>query len=323
MTVQCDICPRHCSLNPGQYGNCRVRKNVDGKVTLVTYGYPCAMHVDPEKKKPLFHFLPGSETFSIATAGCNLHCKNCQNWEISQSSAEQVSATHAPPEKIAELALKYKCKSVAYTYTDPVVFYEYAYDCSVKVHEAGLKNILVTAGYINKGPLKKIAKYTDGAHFDLKAFSDKFYREVCGATLQPVLDALVTAKSCGVWVEVINLIIPTLNDKDEDIAKLCKWVKENLGGETPLHISRFFPNYLMKNLPPTSPKTLENAKKIANDAGLDFVYIGNIATENGENTYCPGCKKLLIKRSRYEILENNISAGKCPACKREIPGIWT
>lgn len=323
MTVQCDICPRYCSLNQGQYGNCRVRRNVDEKVVLTAYAYPCAMHIDPVEKKPLFHFHPGTESFSIATAGCNLHCKNCQNWEISQASPEQVSATYAPPDKIVELALKNRCKSVAYTYTDPVVFFEYAYDCSVKARENGLKNILVTAGYINKEPLKKIAKYTDAAHVDLKAFSDKFYREVCGATLQPVLDSLITLKACGVWVEIINLIIPTLNDKDEDIDNLCKWIKENMGRETPLHLSRFFPNYLMKNLPPTSLKTLENAKKIANDAGLDFVYIGNVATENGENTYCPGCKKLLIKRRRYEVQENNISAGKCPACKKEIPGIWT
>jgi pyruvate formate lyase activating enzyme len=275
------------------------------------------------EKKPLFHFYPGSETFSIATAGCNLHCKNCQNWEISQASPEQVTATHVPPEKVIELALKNKCRSIAYTYTDPVVFYEYAYDCSVKAHENGLKNILVTAGYINKGPLKELAKYADAAHFDLKAFSDKFYQEVCGATLRPVLDALVTAKSCGVWVEIINLIIPTLNDKDEDIEKLCKWIKENMGRDTPLHLSRFFPNYLMKNLPPTSLKTLENAKKIATDVGLDFVYIGNIGTENAENTYCPGCRNLLIKRRRYEIIKNNINAGKCPECKREISGIWT
>ena len=323
MTAQCDICPRYCSLKPEQYGNCRIRKNIDGKIVLTTYAYPCAIHVDPVEKKPLFHFHPGSSTFSIATAGCNLHCKNCQNWEISQASPEQVPATHLPPDKLVEQAVRNKCKSVAYTYTDPVVFYEYAYDCSVKARENGLKNILVTAGYINKEPLRELSRFTDAAHFDLKAFSDKFYRDVCGASLQPVLDALVTAKSCGVWVEIINLIIPTLNDKDEDIGNLCKWIRENMGRETPLHLSRFFPNYLMRNLPPTPLKTLENAKKIAHDAGLDFVYIGNIATEDAENTFCPACKKVLVKRRRYEILENNIDAGKCPDCKKEIAGIWT
>ena len=322
MKVQCELCPKRCIIAPGQSGDCRIRVNVDGELVAVTYGYPCSLHIDPIEKKPLFHFLPGSKVFSIATVGCNLHCKNCQNWEISQQSPIDVPAYKTPPKKIAEISEKNNCKSVAYTYTDPAVFYEYTLDTSKEVKKKGMKNIIVTAGYFNEKPLKELCKYIDAANVDLKAYSDKFYRDVCTATLKPVLDSLVTIKSSGVHLEVTNLLLPTMNDSDKDIRSLCKWVKENLGKEVPLHFSRFFPQYLMKNLPPTSLETLKNARSIAKDIGMQYVYIGNVVGEDWENTFCPNCKKLLILRYGYIIKKNVIKNGKCPYCGYGIYGVW-
>ena len=323
LLVQCQLCPKGCVIGPGQSGECRIRVNIDGRLAAVTYGHPCSLNVDPMEKKPMFHFLPGTAILSLATVGCNLHCKNCQNWEISQENPENKPADELPPEKLPGLAKRYECRSVAYTYTDPVVYYEYALDSCIKVREAGLKNVLVTAAYINQEPWKKLLGFVDGAKIDMKSMSEDFYRDVCGATLRPVLDATVTAKSMGVWIEPTNLVIPTLNDSDEDFRKMAKWIVENLGRETPLHLSRFFPNYQMKNLPPTPSETLERARDIATAEGLYHVYIGNISLPGAENTYCPSCKKLVIERKGYEVLQNNITAGKCPACNKEIPGVWT
>ncbi len=322
MIVQCDLCPKKCLVKPGQSGECRVRINVDGKLVATTYGRPCSAHVDPVEKKPLFHFLPGTGIFSIATVGCNLHCKNCQNWEISQENPENIKAHSLPPAALVAAARRQGCESVAYTYTDPIVFYEYTLDSCMAAQEAGLRNVLVTAGYINPDPLKKLCQYVDAANIDLKAFSDKFYREFCDATLSPVLDTLVSAKELGVWVEVTNLIIPTLNDSDGDLRDLCRWIAKNMGTETPLHFSRFFPRYKMKNLPPTPATTLDRAREIARAEGLKHVYIGNVMSKDGENTLCPACGKMLIERSRYTIITNNLKDGACPACGHKVHGIW-
>jgi len=322
MTIQCSLCPKECVIAPGESGECRIRVNIDGKLTAVTYGFPCSVHLDPVEKKPLFHFLPGTSILSIATVGCNLHCKNCQNWEISQQNPEQSTAYNLSPEKLPQVAREQNCQSVAYTYTDPVVYYEYALEGSQRVHAAGLKNVLVTAAYIHQAPWKQLCEHADAANIDLKAFSDKFYRDICDATLQPVLDALVTAKNMGVMVEMTNLLIPTLNDSDHDIQQLCQWIKTNMGPETPLHFSRFFPHYKMKNLPPTPEKTLHRAREIAKSEGLHYVYLGNLLSEDGENTYCPSCERLLVKRKRYRILANHIKDGHCAYCNREIYGIW-
>jgi len=311
-----------CMISPGESGDCKIRFNIDGEIKPITYGHPCSINIDPIEKKPLFHFIPGSNVLSLATVGCNLHCKNCQNWQISQSLPDEISKyPKMLPEDIASLATKHKCASVAYTYTDPTVFYEYALDCSIKVHEVGLKNVLVSAGYINKEPWLELCKHTDAANIDLKSMSNGFYKTNCGATLAPVLDALVIAKE-NVMLEVTNLVIPTLNDSDEDLQKLAKWIKENLGKDTPLHFSRFFPQYKMDNLPPTPLKTLEKAKQIAESEGLQYVYIGNIDSETGGNTYCPKCKNLVIDRAGYFVKRNIIYNGKCPACKAEIYGCW-
>ncbi len=322
MKVRCKICPKMCLISSGESGDCKVRFNIDGEVKSIMYGHPCSVNIDPIEKKPLFHVLPGSSVLSLGTFGCNLHCKNCQNWQISQNIPEDVSEyPELLPADVALLAKKHGCDSVAYTYTDPTVFYEYALDCSIKVNELGLKNIIVSAGYINKKPLRELCKYTDAANIDLKSMSNDFYKSVCGIMLPPVLDALVIAKE-NLMLEVTNLILPTLNDSDEDLKKLCKWIKENLGEDTPLHFSRFFPQYQMNDLPATPVETLQRAKEIAEAEGLRFVYIGNLQTKNGGNTYCPDCKKLLIERDGYLVRQNIIYNGICPDCKIGIEGIW-
>jgi len=290
----------------------------------VVYGYPCSINIDPVEKKPLYHFLPGTPILSIATVGCNLHCENCQNWEISQANPEDgnISAYSCPPDKLVELTRRYKCPSLAYTYTDPIVYYEYTYDSAKLARSSGIRNVLVTAGYINEQPWKKLLEHVDAANIDLKAITDDFYRRICSATLQPVQNALILAKASGILVEVTNLIIPTLNDKPEEIRQLAKWIKSNLGRETPLHFSGFYPRYKMRHLPPTSLKTLEKARQIAMSEGLDYVYVGNLSSKEGSNTYCPGCKKLLIERSGFTILKNRLRNGCCPDCSKEIYGVW-
>jgi len=309
-------------IEPGQSGECRVRINIDGVLRTVVYGYPCSMHDDPIEKKPLFHFLPASQILSIATAGCNLHCLNCQNWEISQANPEDTPAYICPPEKLVKIAKENNYQSIAYTYTEPIIYYEYTYDTSKLAREESIRNVLVTAGYINEEPWKRLLEVVDAANIDLKGITEKFYREMCSATLKPVLDALVIAKASGIHLEVTNLVIPTLNDEPKQIRQLCRWLKANLGRETPLHFSGFYPQYKMRHLPSTSLKTLEMAREIAMEEGLDFVYIGNVQSEEGENTYCPNCRKLLIERVRYIIRQNVLKDGCCPDCGKEIYGVW-
>jgi pyruvate formate lyase activating enzyme len=311
-----------CLIAPGQSGECRVRINLDGVLRTVVYGYPCSASIDPVEKKPVFHFLPGTPILSIATVGCNLHCKNCQNWEISQANPEDSRAFSCSPEKVVALAKQYQCPSIAYTYTEPVVYYEYTYDTAKLAREAGIRNVLVTAGYINEAPWRALLQHVDVVRIDLKSMSEAFYRDVCAATLQPVQQALVVAKSMGVLVEVVNLVIPTLNDKPEEIRALSQWVKANVGAETPLHFSGFSPMYKMRHLPPTSLQALEEARAIAMSEGLEHVYIGNRQTATGENTYCPGCRRLLIQRVGYTVVQNRLKDGRCPDCGKEIYGIW-
>ena len=316
-------------IDPGQSGECRVRVNIDGVLRTVVYGYPCTISVDPVEKKPLAHFLPGTGILSIATVGCNLHCKNCQNWEISQANPEEIPAVfysrrklYWSPQDLVDVTRKANCPSLAYTYTDPIVYYEYTYDTAKLAREAGLRNVLVTAGYINSEPWERLLDFVDAANIDLKAMTDEFYREVCSGTLKPVLNALILAKAKGVWVEVTNLLIPTLNDKPEQIRRLVRWIGNNLGAETPVHFSRFFPRHRMLNLPPTSLKTLDTAREIAMEEGLRYVYIGNIASKEGQNTYCPNCRSLILERSGYNILQNNLKDGSCPKCGSKIHGVW-
>ena len=321
-TVQCELCPKGCLIAPGQSGECRIRINLDGRLFAVTYGHPCSVHVDPVEKKPLFHFLPGTGILSIATVGCNLHCKNCQNWEISQENPENVQARAFPVSELPQAAVEHNCRSIAYTYTEPCAYYEYALDAAMAAQEAGVKNVLVTAAYCNPEPWRRLCGYTDAANIDIKSMSDEFYRTNCAGTLQPVLDNCVIAKDAGVMVEITNLIIPTLNDTDDDLRALSRWIAANLGPETPLHFSRFYPHYKMRNLPPTSGETLDRAKEIAEAEGLHYVYIGNLSRPNAENTYCHQCGKLLVERRRYHVGRNEVRDGRCPDCQTEVYGTW-
>ena len=322
--VRCDLCPRSCVIPEGGAGDCRIRVNLDGKLRATTYGRPSSIHIDPIEKKPLFHFLPTTSAFSIATAGCNLHCLNCQNWTLSQRDGAQMDRLYqAEPADVVEAAQAEGCRSISYTYSDPVVFYEYTHDTAELARRAGLRNLMITAGYINREPLRKLCKVLDATNTDLKAFDDTFYRKVTTATLKPVLDALVTFREEGVWVEVTNLVIPTLNDDLAMIRRMARWIRDELGESTPLHFSRFHPRYRMRNLPPTPAETLVRARNEAMDVGLRFVYIDNIMGHPGENTYCPRDGALLIARTGFHVTENHLTGdGRCPKCKEKIPGVW-
>lgn len=321
-TLKCPICPKRCELAPGEVGDCRVRTNTNGIIRCTTYAHPCALNMDPIEKKPLFHVLPGSPILSVATAGCNLHCKQCQNYSISQSGEVYSAKPKLMPNDLAAIAKEKGAPSIAYTYTEPLVSYEYIYDCCKVAAQAEIKNVLVTAGYINPDPLRALCRFVDAANVDLKSFSEDFYRNICGAQLQPVLKALKVMKACSVFLEITNLLIPTLNDSLEETKQLCDWIVENLGDETPLHFSRFFPQNQLKHLPQTPKKTLLCAREIALKAGLKFVYIGNMESSEEENTRCPTCQKLLIERKGYRIMNTFLEQGKCPDCATPISGIW-
>lgn len=322
MKVRCELCPTECVLGNYEIGGCKVRINKDGVLYSLVYGKPCAVAIDPIEKKPFYHFLPGEKAFSIATAGCVLGCKFCQNWQISQARPEEVDFKDLPPDDVVRSALFYGCRVITYTYTEPTVFYEYMLDTAILARKFNIKNTMHTCGYIKEKPLRELSRYMDAADVDLKAFTEDFYARLCGGRLRPVLDSLVILRSENVWVEITNLIIPTLNDDRHKIKEMCHWIRNNLGPDVPLHFSRFFPNYKLKNLPPTPPETLFVARQVALDSGLRYVYIGNIRTE-AENTYCHSCKRLLIERHGYFVKENNIINNRCRFCGTRIPGIWS
>ncbi|MFH1065467.1 MAG: AmmeMemoRadiSam system radical SAM enzyme [Nanoarchaeota archaeon] len=317
-SVRCILCPHFCTIKENERGKCNVRENKEGKLYSLVYGKPNSVAIDPVEKKPLNHFFPGTKTFSIGTAGCNLKCHFCQNYELSQSKPEELPFYEMPPEKVVEEALKAKCHSISYTYSEPTIFYEYMIDTAKIARKKGLKNIFVTNGFINPEPLNELCKYIDAAHVDLKGFTEEVYSKTCGARLKPVLKTLKLLKKNKIWFEVINLVIPGINDDMKKIKEMAEWLKKNIGENCVLHFSRFFPCYLMSNAKPTPIETLEKAKETAEKAGLHYIYVGNVSEE--ENTYCPKCKKLLIKRMHYSILENNIEKGKCLFCKAVIAG---
>ena len=321
-TVQCELCPNGCVLDEGQHSKCRARMNKGGVLYSLVYGKPCAVHVDPIEKKPFSHFLPGTTAFSIATAGCVLSCKFCQNWQISQARPEDTDTYDLPPDEVVRKAMFYECRSISYTYTEPTVFYEYMYDTAVIAKKYGIKNTMHSCGYINEKPLRKLSKYMNAANIDLKGFTEDFYNRICNGSLKPVLNSLVVLKQEGVWLEITNLVLPTLNDDMKTIREMSKWIKKNLGVDTPIHFSRFYPQYKLDNLPPTPLETITEARKTAMDVGLKYVYIGNIRHE-GENTYCPRCKKMLIEREGYFVKQNNIANGKCKFCSASIAGVWS
>ncbi|MBU1238600.1 AmmeMemoRadiSam system radical SAM enzyme [Myxococcota bacterium] len=323
-TVQCDLCPKACRLSEGESGDCRIRYNMGGKLVALTYGRPAAIQVDPVEKKPLFHFLPGSKVFSLATAGCNLHCKNCQNAGLSQANPLERKAYSASPETIVASATKKGCAGIALTYSDPVVFYEYALDIAKRAREKRLKVVWVTAGYINPAPLARALPLIDAANLDIKSMSDSFYRSICNATLAPVLATAEAMLRAGVWLEITNLVIPSLNDTDKDVKNLATFMVTHLSRDVPLHFSRFFPHYQLRNIPPTPPETLIRAREIAQAQGVRHVYIGNMRHLPGtENTLCPACGITLIERYGYHIISNRLQRGACPGCHRALPGVWS
>jgi len=321
--IQCDLCPNRCRVSKGKRGACRVRENQDGKYYSLVYGNPCAVHLDPIEKKPFFHVLPSTTSFSLATVGCNFQCKFCQNWEISQASPEDVYSYDVPPEMIIKNAKDVGAHSVAYTYVEPTIFYEYMVDICQLAKKAGLLNVCHSNGFINPDPLKNLCKVMDAANIDLKGFTETFYRDVCSGELAPVLETLKILKKEKVHLEITNLVVPTQNDDLSRLNEMCLWIKRELGGDTPIHFSRFYPLYKLRSLPPTPVSTLEKTRNIALSCGLEYVYIGNIPGHEGEHTFCPKCKKLLIKRVGYMVGENHLKGGKCQHCGKPISGIWT
>jgi pyruvate formate lyase activating enzyme len=320
--IECQLCPRACRLGDKERGYCGVRENQDGTYYTLVYGKPCSVNVDPIEKKPFFHVLPGTAALSIATAGCNVNCKFCQNWEISQVRAEQVAAMDLPPEKVAALASANNCPSIAYTYTEPVVFYEYMYDTALAGRQLGRRNLVVTGGHINPAPLAELLQVVDAVKVDLKSFSPDFYKSYVRGELQPVLETIKAVAKSGCWLELVYLVIPTLNDRPEEIRKMSRWVAAEVGPDVPLHFSRFHPMYLIKNLPPTPLSTLEEARQAALGEGIHYVYIGNAPSLNAENTICPKCRNVIIERYAYSVRGRALDQGRCPICRTPIPGIW-
>lgn len=324
MTVQCQLCPWFCTLKNREMGKCSVRENREGVLYSLVYARPCSVNIDPIEKKPLYHFLPGTKSYSIGTVGCNLFCHNCQNYSTSRAKPEEVLSTKLEPKQVVENAIRSKCQSISYTYNEPTIFYEYTYDTAKLARKKKLKNVMVTNGYINEKPLKELYKYVDGANVDLKGFSEEFYKKVCEVRLKPVLDSLKIMRKMKVWTEVTNLIVPGQNDNMKDIKKMCEWLKNSLGSDVPLHFSRFYPCYRMLDTPMTPYETLKEAYEVARKAGIKYVYLGNVSAEEGySDTYCPNCGEKLIKRTTFFGVEyNKIKNGTCFKCKEKIPGVW-
>ncbi len=322
--VKCNLCSHRCPrIADRKRGICGVRENRNGKLYSLVYGRVVARNIDPIEKKPLFHFLPGSRSYSIATVGCNFRCDNCQNFDISQMPKEHgtIIGQEMSPEEVVSAAKRSNCQSIAYTYSEPTIFFEYALDTAKLAKKEGIKNVFVTNGYITPEALHKIAPYLDAANIDLKSFNDNFYRKNCGAHLQPVLDSIKLHKKLGIWTEITTLIIPTLNDTEEELQKIAKFIKNEAGPETPWHITQFHPTYKLIDLPRTPIKTLRRAREIGLETGLRYVYEGNVPGETGENTYCPNCQKTLIRRFGYQIQENKIKDSTCSYCGTKIDGI--
>jgi pyruvate formate lyase activating enzyme len=320
--VHCYLCPRHCRLHEGQAGFCFIRINHHGKLYSLGYGAPAALQVDPIEKKPLNHFLPGSRIFSMGTAGCNMGCFFCQNWDISKSHQDQVNSQHVVPEDVPLLAQRYGCGSIAFTYNEPTIWGEYVIDICKAAKQVGLKTVMVSNGYITREAFHDIYDHIDAANIDLKAFTEQFYGKITLTHLKPVLDTLQWLQAeTSVWFEITNLMIPTLNDDPGETRKLAEWIMNNLGPDVPLHFTAFHPDFKLQDKPRTPPATLHRARQIAHEVGLHYVYEGNIFSDSA-NTYCPDCGTVLIRRSWHDVQENVLKEGNCPNCGRQIPGVW-
>ncbi|MFQ6013953.1 MAG: AmmeMemoRadiSam system radical SAM enzyme [Anaerolineae bacterium] len=320
--VTCQLCPKRCVISEGHRGDCLVRENQNGKLYTMVFGNPCAVHIDPIEKKPFYHYLPTSSAFSIATAGCNLHCLYCQNWTISQFPPEETTNYDLPPEKVVGYALAQKCQSIAYTYSEPTAFYEYMLTTARLARSKGIRNVVISAGYMNPAPVRELCRAVDAIKIDFKGFDEEFYEKVCFATLQPVLEAMKTIQKEGVHLEIVNLVVPTLNDSEDALRGLCRWIMDNLGPDVPTHLNRFHPQYKLKNLPPTPVETLERAHDIAKEEGINYAYIGNVPGHPANHTYCANCGNLLIYRMGFAVMQYHLVNGKCKFCGNPIPGVW-
>lgn len=320
--ILCRLCPRECRVADRERGYCGVRENVGGEYVTLVYGRVCAAHVDPIEKKPFFHFLPGTDALSIATPGCNMECRFCQNWQISQFRPEQVGSNEATPEGLLRAARQHKAPSIAYTYTEPTIFYEYLLDIARYTTPRGIHNVVVSNGYIGADPLRELAPHLAAYKVDLKAFTERFYREQCSALLNPVLDTLRSLKKLGIWTEIVVLVIPTLNDDDASNREMFRWIQGELGPDVPVHLSRFHPTYKIQNLPRTPVATLERLHALARSEGINYVYIGNAQGHPAESTHCPDCGHKVIERFGYVIGKIDLERGCCRKCRHPIPGIW-
>jgi pyruvate formate lyase activating enzyme len=321
--VNCHLCAFRCRITPGKRGVCGVRENRGGTLYTLVYNRLVARHSDPIEKKPLFHFLPGSRSYSIATVGCNFRCLHCQNSEISQMPRDhgQIAGQHVEPKDVVTAAVLDGSKSISYTYTEPTIFYEYARDTAFLAKEKGLKNVFVTNGYMTAECLDDAKRFLDAANVDVKSFKEETYKKVCGARLKPVLDSIVKMRELGIWVEVTTLVIPTINDGEAELGDIARWMA-SVDKAMPWHISAFHPSYKLMDVPPTPVSILDRAREIGFEAGLKYVYTGNVPGDEGESTWCPACKRLLIRRFGFDVLENRIKDGACPACKEKIDGVW-
>ncbi len=321
--ILCTLCPRYCTIGKGQKGFCYIRENIDDKLYSIGYGRPTGFAVDPIEKKPLSHFLPGTDVLSFGTAGCNLGCKFCQNWTMSKAKIDETYSVEATPEDVVRLAKKYNAPSIAYTYNDPTIFGEYVIDISKLAGEEGIKSVMVTAGYIDKKAREDIYKYIDAANVDLKAFTETFYHKLTFSHITPVLDTLKWLKNdTDVWLEITTLLIPGENDSPEEIQQMCTWILENLGDEVPLHFTAFHPDFKMRDKPPTSPSTLNTARNIAIKSGIKYCYVGNVFNRESQTTYCPNCEEPLIIRDWHSVIENKLVKGKCFKCGEKIAGVF-
>lgn len=321
--IKCTLCPRYCRIGEGQTGFCYIRKNEGGILYSLGYSKPVAINIDPIEKKPLFHFLPSTTILSLGTAGCNMGCIFCQNWDISKAKLDQLHSFYTPPEKLVNLALQYNCPSIAFTYNEPTIISEYVIDTAKIAKKYGIKIVMVSNGYISKEAFYDVYENVDGANIDLKAITEKFYQKITLSHLEPVKETLKRLKEIGtVWFEITNLIIPTLNDSEKEIEELCDWILDNLGDTIPIHFTAFHPDYKLTNLPKTPKETLIKARNTAMRKGIKYVYTGNVWYDEGSTTYCPKCKTPLITRSWHEVMINKVKDGKCPKCNTTIEGVW-
>ncbi len=321
--VKCGLCAQECLIAEGERGRCHTRMNVKGELRSLVYGRPIAVHVDPIEKKPFYHFLPGRLAYSLATAGCPLSCKFCQNWEISQARPEDHDSRFVRPEEIVRAAQARSAPILAFTYNEPTVFTEYLTDIARAARPSGLRSALVSCGFMTEAPLTEMCEVLDAIKIDLKGFSESFYRDVCGAELKPVLRSIQQVARSGRHLEIVNLVVPTLNDSDEMLVQLAEWIASEAGPDVPVHFTRFHPDYQLRNLPPTPVATLERARAIALDRGIRYPYVGNVPGHPGNNTHCPACGEVLIKRRGFLIEENRVRDGKCDKCGEEIAGVWS